>query len=84
MNSTERRNDIKRMLGDHNTASVKQLAELYYVSESTIRRDLTKISSESGAIRRTYGGAFMLDNLSNELPINIRERENIEAKNKIA
>ena len=72
------------MLGDHNTASVKQLAELYYVSESTIRRDLTKISSESGAIRRTYGGAFMLDNLSNELPINIRERENIEAKNKIA
>ncbi|MBQ7720857.1 MAG: DeoR/GlpR transcriptional regulator [Clostridia bacterium] len=84
MNSTERRNDIKRILSDHNTATVKQLSEMYYVSESTIRRDLGKIASESGAIRRTYGGAFMLDNLSNELPINIRERENTEAKNRIA
>ena len=84
MNSTERRNDIRRVLSEHNTASVKQLSEMFYVSESTIRRDLGKIASESGAIRRTYGGAFMLDNLSNELPINIRERENTEAKNRIA
>ena len=84
MNSTERRNDIKRMLNDRSTATVSQLAEMYYVSESTIRRDLSKIASENGAIRRTYGGVFMLDNLSNELPINIRERENIEAKKRIA
>ncbi|MBQ7720858.1 MAG: DeoR family transcriptional regulator, partial [Clostridia bacterium] len=33
----------KRILSDHNTATVKQLSEMYYVSESTIRRDLGKI-----------------------------------------
>lgn len=84
MTSNERRNDIKRLLNEHSSATVKQLAQIYHVSESTIRRDLSKISSESGAIRRTYGGAVMLDNLSSDLPINIREREHTEAKIRIA
>lgn len=79
----ERRNEIKKILKDEKSVSVEKLAKQFYVSESTIRRDLDKISGD-GMIRRTYGGAVMLDNLSNDLPIVLREHENIDAKHIIA
>ncbi|MFA6947610.1 MAG: DeoR/GlpR family DNA-binding transcription regulator [Eubacteriales bacterium] len=83
MNAAERRSQIKEILQNERTISVSALAGRFEVSESTVRRDLALIS-DSGAIRRTYGGAVMLDNLANELPLTLRERENIEAKNSIA
>lgn len=78
----ERRNEIKRILKDEQSVSVERLAKHFYVSESTIRRDLDKISDD-GMIRRTYGGAVILDNLSNDLPMMLREHENTDAKNVI-
>lgn len=83
MLSYERRNEIKKLLKDEHSVSVEQLAKRFFVSESTIRRDLDKISDD-GMIRRTYGGAVMLDNLSNDLPMMLREHENTDAKNEIA
>ena len=75
----ERRDEIKKLLQDEQYISVEKLAKRFFVSESTIRRDLDKISGD-GMIRRTYGGAVMLDNLSNELPMMLREHENTDAK----
>jgi Transcriptional regulators of sugar metabolism len=75
----ERRDEIKRLLKDEQYISVEKLAQRFFVSESTIRRDLDKISGD-GMIRRTYGGAVMLDNLSNDLPMMLREHENTDAK----
>ncbi|MCL2518251.1 MAG: DeoR/GlpR family DNA-binding transcription regulator [Oscillospiraceae bacterium] len=79
----ERRNKIKQLLTNDKTVTVENLSKQFFVSESTIRRDLDKLADD-GAIRRTYGGAFMLENLTNDLPITIREHENIDAKNIIA
>ena len=75
----ERRDEIKKILQDEQYISVEKLAQRFFVSESTIRRDLDKISGD-GMIRRTYGGAVMLDNLSNDLPMMLREHENTDAK----
>lgn len=83
MYAYERRNEIKKILNERKTISVEEMAKKFYVSESTIRRDLDKISGD-GRIRRTYGGAILLDNLSGDLPITIREHENIDAKHIIA
>jgi len=79
----ERRNAIKELLREVKTATVEELAAKFYVSESTIRRDLDLISDE-GMIRRTYGGAVMLDSIAAELPITLREHENTDAKHLIA
>jgi len=79
----ERRNAIKEMLRELKTVTVEDLAKHFFVSESTIRRDLDLISDE-GMIRRTYGGAVMLDTIAAELPITLREHENTDAKHTIA
>ncbi len=79
----ERRNEIKEILREEKTVTAKDLAGRFFVSESTIRRDLDLISNE-GMIRRTYGGAVMLDNIAGELPITLREHENTGAKHEIA
>lgn len=79
----ERRNEIKRILRDKQSISVSELAGRFFVSESTIRRDLDMMSA-NGEIHRTYGGAILVDSLSVDMPITIRERENIDAKNSIA
>lgn len=79
----ERRNAIFELLEKEHMVSVEALAKMFYVSESTIRRDLDKISGE-GMVRRTYGGAVLLGNLAVDLPITIREHENTDAKQTIA
>jgi DeoR/GlpR family transcriptional regulator of sugar metabolism len=79
----ERREEIKKILDDEKTVRVDDLAKKFFVSPSTIRRDLDRIAGE-GAIMRTHGGAVLLDNLASELPITLRERENTDAKQSIA
>ncbi|MBP0457925.1 DeoR/GlpR family DNA-binding transcription regulator [Streptomyces montanisoli] len=56
MSGEGRRQEIRNLL-QVRPLSVTELAERYDVSESTIRRDLTRLS-ESGEIVRTYGGAL--------------------------
>ncbi len=79
----ERRAEIKKILESEKSVSVDDLASKFFVSSSTIRRDLDKIAYE-GLIKRTYGGAVMLNNLASELPITFREHENTDAKHHIA
>jgi DeoR/GlpR family transcriptional regulator of sugar metabolism len=59
--------------------SVTELAQRYDVSESTIRRDLTRLS-ESGEIVRTYGGALS----SGTEEQTLQERESIARAEKAA
>lgn len=79
----ERRKAILGILEKDHIASVENLAKIFNVSESTIRRDLDIIAG-NGMIRRTYGGAVLLENLTAELPIVVREHENTDAKQNIA
>ncbi len=83
MLSDERRDEIRRILRTEKSVSVEDLARRFYVSPSTVRRDLDRMADD-GMIRRTYGGAFLMENLSSELPISLREHENTDAKHAIA
>ncbi|GHH86086.1 DeoR family transcriptional regulator [Streptomyces sulfonofaciens] len=69
MNGTDRRATIRDLLQSR-PLSVAELAQRYGVSESTIRRDLSRLS-ESGEIVRTYGGA--VSSAGEEQPLQERE-----------
>lgn len=61
---------------------MEQLAKKYYVSPSTIRRDLREME-EAGILRRIYGGAVLKEKESIELPYELRLDENKKEKNRM-
>lgn len=79
----ERREAILEQLKKKPTATVEQLAALFYVSEATIRCDLSLLSDE-GLIKRTYGGAVLLEGRGNDAPLLMRETQNAQTKGMIA
>lgn len=83
MLAIERRNEILAKLQEENKVLVSDLSQYYAVTEETIRRDLEKLEQD-GFARKTYGGAILSDNLSLELPYNVRKRTNVKEKQQIA
>lgn len=63
--------------------SVAELAVEHAVSEMTIRRDLDELAQQ-GVVRRVRGGAVSLLLRGEEPPFGVREREAVEAKQRIA
>ena len=63
--------------------SVGELCKRLYTSESSIRRDLTALSNK-GLVKRSYGGAELINNFSNISAFSIRSHYNAEAKKVIA
>ncbi|NLJ79859.1 MAG: DeoR/GlpR transcriptional regulator [Firmicutes bacterium] len=80
MLNLERINHILQDLRTKKAVYVDQLAKEYFVSPSTIRRDLDTLEKK-GLIRRTYGGAILIEPSSSEIPYGIRKSENQAAKN---
>ena len=80
--SQARRSEIVRLAKTSGLASVDDLAILFGVTPSTIRRDLGKLTSE-GLLARTYGGAIAL-NAHPESSIRQRALEGFDAKRAIA
>lgn len=70
MRSEERRARIRGLL-QARPVTVEEMAELFAVSPSTVRRDLAALSDE-GTVVRTYGGA--LSAAPGEQPVYERER----------
>jgi len=84
MLKNEREQEIIDILKKTNGfVSVKSLCEKLYTSESSIRRDLTTLS-QKGIVRRTHGGAELINNFSNISSFSIRSHYNMEAKKVIA
>lgn len=79
MNGADRRGEIRDLLQVRPIA-VAELAERYGVSESTIRRDLARLS-ESGEIVRTYGGALSPGGAEEQT---LHEREQLARRQKAA
>ena len=79
MLNIERLGYILQELQTKKVVYVNQLSEKYYVSKSTIRRDLSEMEKE-GLIRRSYGGAVLVEQKSTEIPFFIRKNENQAAK----
>jgi DeoR/GlpR family transcriptional regulator of sugar metabolism len=53
--------------------------ELLFVSEATIRRDLSELEKE-GQINKIYGGATIIFNSDKQIPLYVREKENNDVK----
>ncbi len=60
---------------------VSDLSQLYEVSEETIRRDLDKLEKEGLAIK-SYGGAVINEDVSIDLPFNVRKNQNVQGSRK--
>ena len=77
----ERRQQIRRVIERRTRCSVSALAELFDVTQTTVRTDLKALEAEGGIVR-THGGALAVRALEREtLPSN---REHLDAKRKIA
>ena len=83
MLALERRNLILEKLQDEKRVVVSELSQMYGVSEETIRRDLDKLEKEGLAIK-SYGGAVINEDVSIDLPFNVRKNQNVVGKQKMA
>ena len=83
MYELERQNLIIEILRKNTSISVAKLADLLYVSQPTVRRDLT-ILEEQGTVVRTHGGAVLRDTENREIPLMWRESQNNSSKRIIA
>jgi DeoR/GlpR family transcriptional regulator of sugar metabolism len=83
MLTLERRKEILEYMKSKNAVTVSDLSSHFFISEATIRRDLEKMSKQ-GLIKRTYGGAVLLDGLNSDLPLMLREGESTKFKDQIA
>lgn len=83
MLAIERRNLILERLQDEKKVVVSELSQQFDVSEETIRRDLEKLEQD-GYATKSYGGAVLNENVGFDMPLKIRSRKNVLAKQKIA
>ena len=83
MYNLERQEEIINLLEKVRSISVKKLAEALYVSQPTIRRDLSALE-EQGKVKRTHGGVVLRRSSDIEIPLLLREDQNNMAKKAIA
>lgn len=79
----ERLEYILGYLRENQTATVNNLSRRLFVSEATVRRDLTELERR-GLVKRIHGGAALLDSTTGELPLYVRQQQNGNAKQYIA
>jgi DeoR family glycerol-3-phosphate regulon repressor len=82
MFSTQRQSEILRLVRAQQTCTVTELAEVFAVSDETIRRDIKPLIAE-GVLLKVHGGVMLPDRLD-EPPFQRRMQENLEAKRVIA
>lgn len=70
------------MLNSKRSLFVQDVAQMFNVTEETIRRDFKYLESK-GILVRTHGGAVLTDDTRLEPPLEIREGINIEGKDAI-
>ncbi len=78
MLDSARQDKILSYLKNNVSATVKELAAALYVSDATIRRDLTEMQS-LGLLKRSHGGAVLLEP-ADEISIFVRMTKNAKEK----
>ena len=79
----ERLEQIMQILEKNHSISVSDLSQQLFVSQPTIRRDLTLLE-EQGKVLRTHGGVVLRKLSDAEIPLMIREDQNNASKRTIA
>ena len=83
MSFHDREQQIFHWLSEKETLTVHELAARLFVSEPTVRRDLTRLANK-GLIVRTHGGVLSKSNAADEaFAISLREQVHGEAKTTI-
>ena len=80
MIANERHDDLLKIIKAERGISVKELASRLFVSEATVRRDLS-VMKRLGLIERTHGGAVPATDTTRPTPLFIRESMDARAKN---
>ena len=83
MIKNERQNQIYSMLMEKGFVTVDELSRKFFISESSIRRDLAKLESNR-LVKRSYGGAQLINSVEKIAPFGIRTYKDVEAKKIIA
>lgn len=83
MSISKRQEQILELLQEHSFLTVTKISQLTYTSPSSIRRDLTHLENMC-FIKRTHGGASILNENNQAAPLNNRMSQNIIGKRKIA
>lgn len=71
MLSVTRKQKIKDLILERKSATVTELAQMFGVTDETIRRDLRSLEKE-GVLIRSYGGAFVQTGAENLIDYSIR------------
>ncbi|MBE8954137.1 MAG: DeoR/GlpR transcriptional regulator [Quinella sp. 2Q5] len=79
----ERHAKILEMLARDGKVLVKELTEIFGVTEDSIRKDLSSLELD-GKLKRTYGGAVSIEEKLQMTEANRRRVSDVEAKRKIA
>lgn len=79
----ERYTRIMELLKEYQCISVHRLAKELFASEATVRRDL-KFLSDAGLIRRTFGGAVLIEGMHADIPLAVRDEKHTREKEIIA
>ena len=75
----ERFQQIRELLEKSSTLRIGQIAQLLYVSEATVRRDVDAMENE-GLLKRVYGGVTLN---KEEMPLSLRSFQHAEEKDEI-
>ncbi|MGL6198516.1 MAG: DeoR/GlpR family DNA-binding transcription regulator [Lachnospiraceae bacterium] len=83
MFAEERQEAITKCLHQKGKVRVKELSEIYQVTEDCIRKDL-KALENAGRLKRTYGGAILSQDYPLERDVVDRRNYHVEKKKEIA
>ncbi|ALE04320.1 D-beta-D-heptose 1-phosphate adenosyltransferase (plasmid) [Arthrobacter sp. ERGS1:01] len=84
MFAEERHQRIAELVGDQGRVGVNELADLFSITQETVRRDLATLEGER-ILRRVHGGAVALDKLSRSEPsLSERSGRRLDEKQRIA
>ena len=79
----QRQEEILKVLETERAVKIRELTQALYVSEATIRRDLNALE-KNGIVKRVFGGVVLTKYLNENLPLDLRERENHDLKEIVA
>lgn len=83
MLKNERQRQICQMLSGKEFVTVQELSEKLFISESSIRRDLSEMERKH-IVKRSYGGARLITAKTNVVSFGARSYDFVEAKQAIA
>ena len=78
-----RQQQIMELLQVKHFLTMSEIAQAIYVSEATVRRDISKLA-EQGVVKPVYGGVVLSEYRNAAVPISLRDKENSAKKEQIA